>query len=135
MNSVFIDSSFFKALIDEDDDFYISALAIYQKLINEKALLITTNFILDETLTLIRSKAGLEKVLSFRETILDMRSVLKIVRVLASDESGAWKWFTENWSRLSFTDCTSFAVMKRLAIDRAATFDSHFSKAGFTILN
>ena len=32
---------------------------------------------------------------------------------------------------LSFTDCVSFAVMKRLGIGRAAAFDRHFSRAGF----
>ncbi|MFA7234316.1 MAG: hypothetical protein WC076_09405 [Terrimicrobiaceae bacterium] len=31
----------------------------------------------------------------------------------------------------SFTDCTSFAVMRRLGLVEAATSDSHFQAAGF----
>jgi len=31
----------------------------------------------------------------------------------------------------SFTDCTSFAVMKKYGITHAFTFDKHFREAGF----
>ena len=52
-----------------------------------------------------------------------------------ADEAQAWKWFLNDWSKLSFTDCVSFAVMKRLDIARAATFDEHFNQARFTLIN
>jgi len=51
--------------------------------------------------------------------------------VTAADEAKAWDWFGLDWSDLSFTDCVSFAVMKRLGIGRAAAFDRHFARAGF----
>jgi uncharacterized protein len=35
----------------------------------------------------------------------------------------------------TLTDATSFAVMERLAITRAFSFDHHFSQYGFTILS
>ena len=31
----------------------------------------------------------------------------------------------------SFTDCTSYVLMKNLAIDIGASFDDHFSQFGF----
>jgi hypothetical protein len=34
--------------------------------------------------------------------------------------------------RVSFTDCTSFALMKRLGIIAAFTFDDEFEQVGFT---
>ena len=37
--------------------------------------------------------------------------------------------------KLSFTDCTSFALMKKLGIKRAFTFDDNFAKVGFEIVN
>ena len=135
MTSIFIDSSFFKAIVDNNDVFNNQALKIYRKLIEEKALLTTTNFILDETFTVIRVKVSLERAIGFRETLIEMRNVLKVIRVLAADEAAAWQWFIKDWSKLSYTDCISFAVMKRLAIDRVAAFDQHFLQAGFKIVN
>ena len=92
MTSIFIDSSFFKAIVDNNDVFNNQALKIYRKLIEEKALLTTTNFILDETFTVIRVKVSLERAIGFRETLIEMRNVLKVIRVLAADEAAAWQW-------------------------------------------
>src|SRR2546426_9584278 len=33
----------------------------------------------------------------------------------------------------SFTDCSSFALMKQLSISEAFAFDAHFKEAGFTV--
>ncbi|MDX1494112.1 MAG: hypothetical protein R3253_08645 [Longimicrobiales bacterium] len=35
---------------------------------------------------------------------------------------------------LSFTDCTSFVVMRELALDGALTSDEHFRMAGFELV-
>ena len=34
---------------------------------------------------------------------------------------------------LSFTDCTSFVLMKNLKLRKAFTFDEHFKQIGFEI--
>ena len=34
----------------------------------------------------------------------------------------------------SFTDCTSFAVMRQLRLTEVLTLDDHFSQMGFTVL-
>jgi predicted nucleic acid-binding protein len=36
--------------------------------------------------------------------------------------------------RLSFTDCTSFALMKRLGISKAFAFDEDFLAVGFELV-
>ena len=95
--------------------------------------MVTTNFIIDESLTLIRIKSGLDVALKFAGLIQKMAIHQKIVRVTQVDEKNAWKWFPEKWSKLSFTDCTSFAVMERLGLKDVLTFDDHFSKAGFNV--
>lgn len=133
--SVFIDSSLFKALIDEEDDFHKNGTNIWSKLEKEGSKLITTNFVLDETFTLVRSRRSLKLALEFRDFLVQSYQVLEVVRVTVDDESAVWNWFEQDWSRLSFTDCTSFAVMKRLGITRVATFDKHFRQAGFRIKN
>ena len=97
--------------------------------------LITSNDILDESFTLIRSRCGVKTVEKFRESLLESTPVFTIARVTVDDENAAWKWFLYDWEKLSFTDCVSFAVMKRLYITRVATFDSDFERPGFIIEN
>ena len=135
MDNVFVDTAFFKALIDQKDEFYIQAKSIWDKQLIKKRKLLTTNFILDESFTLIRIRTGIEKLFEFKEFLIDGVEDLKIIRVMANDEVKAWEWMKHRWSKLSFTDCTSFAVMKRLELVDVATFDDHFAKAGFNILH
>lgn len=131
---IFLDTSFFKALVDLKDDFHSNASDIWATFQENNTTLITSNFVLDETFTLLRVKCGIEAVKEFRERLAEGLRRMKIVRVLLRDETNAWDWFWNEWSGLSFTDCVSFALMKRLNIKRVATFDRHFSKAGFAIL-
>lgn len=131
---IFLDSSFFKALIDIKDEFHTQAVKIWKIIADQDVNFITTNYILDETFTLIRVKCGLQAVTDFRERLSAGLKRMKIIRVLLTDEEKAWKWFLKDWSNLSFTDCVSFAVMERLELKRVATFDHHFSKAGFKIV-
>lgn len=132
--TIFIDTAFFKALVDENDDFHQEAIEIFTKLAHQKDPLVTTNFILDETVTLIRVRCGLERVKKFQERLAKFTE-LQLIRVSVQDEANAWDWFWNDWSKLSFTDCVSFAVMKRLGIEKVATFDEHFKKAGFEIIH
>ncbi|MFH2085256.1 MAG: PIN domain-containing protein [bacterium] len=133
-NNIFIDTSWFKALADPQDNFHAKALTQLQNF-SQSTNFITTNFILDETHTLIRVKTDLESALNFRTLLTKLGIILKVVRVLAQDEFKAWDWFPKQWKRLSFTDCTSFAVMQRLDLKDVATFDDHFSRAGFNMLS
>jgi uncharacterized protein len=129
-NAVFIDTSFFKALIDRQDEFHDQAKKIWQNLEQTNASLVCSNYIVDETATLIRAKIGLETAFKFRQLLINSRKI-KICRVLIEDEASAWEWFKNDWSRLSFTDCVTFAQMKRLKIERVCSFDRHFERAGF----
>lgn len=131
---VFVDTSFFKALLDVRDDFHKKASAVSFILEKNRTKLITTNYILDEAYTLLRVRRGLEIAKKLRELVFSGDRNVQIVRVQADDEANAWKLFLNNWSGLSFTDCTSFAVMKRLDLKEVAAFDTHFTKAGFKII-
>lgn len=129
--SCFVDTSFFKAFIDERDEFHGHSLKIFQKLKQLNIQLITSNYILDETFTVVRSKCGLEKVKQFKSVLEQFEEDFRIIRVLAADETDAWNFFLNDWSKLSFTDCVSFAMMKRLKLTKVVAFDNHFQKAGF----
>lgn len=130
---IFVDTSYFKALLDIKDDFYKRATQLSYDLEKRQVKLITTNFILDESYTLLRKRRGLSFAKNLRELVFSQNKDIQIFRVQAQDEANAWTLFVENWSDLSFTDCTSFAIMNRLELTDVATFDSHFARAGFTI--
>jgi hypothetical protein len=131
--SIFIDTSFFKALIDQQDDFYTQAQNIWEQLQQHNSQLASSNYVLDETATLIRAKIGLQTALKFRQTLINSRQI-EIFRVMIDDEAQAWDWFKNDWSKLSFTDCVSFAQMKRLNISQVCSFDNHFKRAGFKMI-
>ncbi len=59
-----------------------------------------------------------------------LASVQKKVGLLTSDYILFKKYDDKD---LSFTDCTSFALMKRLKVQTAFTFDGHFQQVGFMI--
>lgn len=129
---IFVDSSMFYALVDEKDEFHQKAINIWQSLKKQGAKLATSNYMLDETFTLIRSRRGVPVVNEFRKRLTNIYEV-KIIRVTVADEADAWEWFLKDWSKLSFTDCVSFALMKRLKLTKVATFDADFKRAGFEI--
>jgi len=48
--------------------------------------------------------------------------------------TGAWSLFERRPDKAySFTDCTSFIVMRRLKLGIAAALDNHFLQEGFQI--
>lgn len=131
---VFVDTSWWKALLDDQDDFHQKSKIQIEAFRREKVMLVTTNYIVDETATLLRVKCGLDHALRYKQLLVDLEDVLNLARIFISDERKAWDWFEKDWSKLSYTDCTSFAVMKRLGLMQVASFDQHFVRAGFTLL-
>lgn len=132
-NLIFVDSSMFYALVDENDKFHKQATQIWESQKLKKTQLLTSNYILDEIFTLIRQRRGRKVVDEFRMSLLKIYEI-KIIRVTVADEAGAWDFFLNDWADLSFTDCVSFAMMKRLEIKQAASFDDHFKRAGFELI-
>lgn len=133
-HKIFLDSGIFKALIDKRDQHHREAGKIAKKLFEGEKRLVTTNFIIDETATLIRIKCSVNALKKFRDLLDERKQDMDIIRITVEDEKMAWKWIFYDWPKLSYTDCTSFAVMKRLGINEAATFDEHFQMAGFEVI-
>ncbi|MBI2268667.1 MAG: PIN domain-containing protein [Candidatus Blackburnbacteria bacterium] len=133
--TIFVDTSAFKALIDFSDDFNSQARKLWGRLSKQKQPVLTTNFVLDETYTLLRVRLGREPAIKFKQRINISPGFKRPQRVLAQDEVEAWKFFKELPGRgVSYTDCTSFAVMKRLGLIEVFTFDRDFARAGFKVL-
>ena len=94
--------------------------------------LVTTNFVLDENYTRLRSKIQHSAILRFKDSIRKSRQ-LSVVRITKTLEDQAWEIFARYDDKdCSFTDCTSFAVMRQLDITTAFAFGDHFEQFGFT---
>lgn len=131
---LFIDTSAFVALEDEDDEEHKAALDYREKIRREETLfrvLYSSNYILDEVVTLLRFKLGHQAAVAFGEN-LRRSKIVRILRVTPTIEDNAWKIFKQYGDKdFSFTDCTSFALMEQEAMSTAFTFDKHFQQYGF----
>lgn len=131
MTNIFIDTSAFIALYLSDDDFHTRAVE-WLTGAEGKASFWTTNFVLDEVYTFVRSIKGKEASVAFAEYLSSNSDVVKVKRVSLEEEKEAFNLFKKlDLKGLSFTDCTSFAVMKRLGLKQAFSFDRHFKQVGF----
>jgi predicted nucleic acid-binding protein len=134
---IFVDTWAWYALIDRSDTDHKTAKTVNTRLINQGHTFVTTNFVLSESLTLIRYKMRHDIAVRFWETTrqLDKSGLVEIVRVNQAHEERAWKIFRHYIDQdFSFTDCTSFAVMQELQLSRAFTRDHHFMTMGFIIV-
>jgi predicted nucleic acid-binding protein len=130
----FVDTWAWVALADRGDR---DAVRISQELRAAGHVLITSSPVLYEAYTFLRRSGGLDAARRLREEILTLMAGngLTVERVRPEDEQLAWERFEMyDTDRLSFVDCTSFAIMERLGLTEAFTGDQHFAMAGFTVL-
>jgi hypothetical protein len=96
--------------------------------------LVTTDFVLDELLTLLKSRGNAQRAIALGRDLLD-GSLGRLERVTEDDLHAAWLLFrAHQLSDWSFTDCTSCAVMRRLGITTVFAFDEHFREMGFDVV-
>ena len=59
---VFVDTSAFISLLDEDDEHHAAAAATWRRLLNEHTVLRSTDYVRVETWSLLQARFGLEAV-------------------------------------------------------------------------
>lgn len=127
MERIMVDTSAIYALIDRSDACHEKAKYLFKKLSERDVDLILTNFILAETHALILSRLGHELA---REWVKNL--IWKVERVKEEDEKRAREIIiTYKDKSFSYTDATTFAVMERLKLNVALTFDNHFTQFGW----
>ena len=131
-NKIFVDTSAWYAIIDKNDRDHAVAATKIQVLDRP---LVTSNYILDEILTLLKAKLGFTVAVPFGQKLWN-QEISALVRITEDDEERAWRIFRQYDDKgFSFTDCTSFDLMERLDINTVFTCDDHFIQYGkFVIL-
>jgi len=131
--AIFVDTGAWLALYDKDDHNHRIAKDTFRKIRDEHLPLFTSDYIFDETVTLIRHRVSHSTARSFGNNILESR-IVRFVDVTREDRTKAWEIFSKYKDvGFSFTDCTSFVIMKRLKLETVLGFDSHFKIMGFNL--
>ncbi len=120
--SLFVDTSIWYAAADSSDRSNARSKAI----LRSGETLVTSDHVLVETWTLIHHKLDRKAAEGFWE---GLRSGIALIEaVTLADLEVAWdvgvSWPDQDFS---IVDRTSFAVIRRLGIDRVATLDAHFA--------
>jgi len=120
--SLFVDTSVWYAAADSSDLSNIRAKAI---LANGEPL-VTTDHVLAETWTLLRYRVHRHAAERFWEGLRNGTAAIEPVGT--ADLEAAWQiGLLYRDQDFSLVDRTSFAVMRRLGIERAASLDDHFA--------
>lgn len=127
MSRVFVDTgAWFACFVPTDPDHTAARTWLDASI----GTLVTTDYVLDELLTLLRIRGEYRRALEIGPRILQAE-VCDLEWVTPPDVTGAWQVFAayrdKGWS---FTDCVSRAVMGRLGIATAFAFDEHFQQFG-----
>ena len=135
---VFCDTGFFVGYYNSADQCHSTAIQLLQTAKGVNFDLVTSDYIYDETLTRLLTsdrKVGYLRAFRFDN---DIRMEGKITFLHVSDtllSQAREIFFRYNKDkRWSFTDCTSFALMKDNGINAALTFDQNFSEMGFKMV-
>jgi len=125
---IFIDTGAFIALIDADDENHEAAKVFYKIATEKGTKFVTTNFVVCETMNYLRAKVSHKFSVIFRENL--KKSVfIETVTITPLIEDAAFNIFKYYADKnFSFTDCTSFSVMKSLKINKSFAFDKHFEQ-------
>lgn len=119
---IFVDTSaWFAAYVPSDPQH-----AAVRKAVENDSRLVTTDYVIDETLTLLRVRGHSQRALSLGALLWES-SVARLTYLQPADLQQAWSIFSQYRDKAwSFTDCSSLAEMRRLGIAEAVSTDAHF---------
>jgi predicted nucleic acid-binding protein len=131
MKLVFVDTAGWIALLDRNDPAHEETVEARSSRLRQGGLLVTSDYVSDETLTLCRRRLGLGTAERWWQAV-DASARVRLELVSGPRLVRARTWFF-GWrdKAFSFTDCTSFVIMNELGIREALTTDHHFTQAGF----
>lgn len=130
--TIFIDTSFIIALINERDQYHQQALDITDLYI-DKPLAITDSVLLEIANYLARRYKN--EAIQVIQGFLDSEDV-EVIRLTPDIFDRAFELYkTRSDKEWGLVDCVSFIVMQDCDIHKVLTFDRHFAQAGFEILS
>lgn len=131
IESVFVDTSAFYAIVNKGEAYH-SKITEFIK--NNKCLLVTTNLVFAETISLITKRLGKNVAADFGSGLRNSER-LNIYYLSENYQKEAWDLFVYYKDKdFDYIDATCFTFMKKMDINKVLSFDRHFKQMNFEIL-
>ena len=135
---VFVDTWGWLVLANDRDPSFGAASRLRESARDQRGAWVTTDYVLDETMTRLFAAAPFTAARRFSEGIFEAsrQELLDIEHVTPERFSAAWRLRLRyrDKPRISFTDLTSFVVMQELGLRRVLTGAAHFEQAGLNFV-
>ena len=131
---LFVDASAWVALIDARDGCHRAAREYWRAALEDRRTFLTSHYVLDEAYTLLRRRRNGLAMAKQLHGRMGASRLIEVAEIGADLRAAAWEIFvTYEDQILSFTDCTSFALLRGRRLLEAFTFDGDFRHAGFVV--
>lgn len=134
---IFVDTGAWIALSYRNDQHHGESKLIFEKLKTNHEQLITTDYVIDETVTRLRYDLHHAIAVQFLDFLFRAEktgtlNIIPIDKNLFLETNQLFRKFDS--VKLSFTDCTSFVVCQKYKIDEVFAFDHHFRMMNIRLL-
>jgi len=134
VKKVFFDTWGWAAIANKNDTHHEKTASFYKTFLLKKGVPVTTDYVLAETITLLRAKTDPDGVAVFIDTIIEAvkNGMAVMERINEERWEKAWKMSKKYNDKpyISFFDFSSFVVMKDLGVSQVLTADKHFEDVG-----
>lgn len=134
MTQVIADTSGLYAMVDRKDPHHRQA-AQFVKAHAAAGVLVVSNHIFDETMTLVKVRLGIEIALRLGIRLRNSRFV-ELVTFTTAEEMETWRIFSQYTDKAwSYTDCSCLVLAQERNLQYAFTFDHHFKQMGLMAIS
>lgn len=127
---LFVDTSAWFALVDRSDQNHRAAAGFVKQFRVEPVIWHLTDYIVDETATLLRLKLSHCEAVAFLDFLDRSRQVVRsqVTPDLLREAEAIFRRYSDK--KWSFTDCVSFAYMDAQGLADVFAFDRNFTEYG-----
>jgi predicted nucleic acid-binding protein len=130
--SVFADTSALYTLMVRTEQGHAETMRTFRTLLESARPLVTTNYVVVETMALLQHRIGLDPVHDFDERIVPLLTVRWVSHEL--HRNGMKRFLREDRRHLSLVDCVSLELMNLEGLREVLALDPHFAEAGHRLL-
>lgn len=128
----FVDTSGFLAVLNQNDCFHTSAKQAWNEILNADSVIVSSNYVLLETIALLQHWFGVDALRLFQQSIYPILHTMWVDQ--QSHDQAVGILLSLNRPHLSLVDCISLQIMRTAHLEIALTCDPHFLEQGFTVV-